>query len=631
MWRLASFFLLCVAVRARDYYGGWHGYPRPDRDDEKDYSERCEDQISLPDRGGAVNLQNPLYPENTPARQGLHCNWKISAPRGGHGVINVQFMEIDTDDGKFNITAGDNTWRFSGSKGYVSLVSNFRTIRVKYDCSPRQYSRKFKIRVTWQPIAQNENQTNSCENGTHSCDVTSGIGLICYDLSERCNDLAICPDSSDEQHCRDCIPGPDVDLQDYEEGHMLLIGSPGWPGQYPNNATCVWKIVAQPGFVVLVRIIHLQLEFPYDYLQIGNSHDHNSWKWGIVQISGVSKYHSVISSHHEMHLKFFSDDTVRDQGFVVGVAPVNHSRITAPCNDNEFGCVEGSGVCIDVSGVCDGVQDCINAADEYQCETVNCDGYLCNSQNYLNFTPCVPMTNTCNRIQDCPAGDDELLCHILGCPDGCVCTYTNEKTRDLHVKCYHGWDADSVKKASKTSHIIELGGSSIQTLPQGIFKLHTDLRSLALIGNNIEIVRQGAFAGLGSLQWLDLSDNPIRVLGPNMFRELVKLQGLVLSNVPIQEIYGFAFIGLRYLKTLVIVTNSSLPVEVRYAGFAGLSELTKFYVDNHRLCCNFEDGGRAECISIEPTPPLFVCGSITQTTVLRLAVWFIGFGALLET
>ena len=53
------------------------------------------------------------------------------------------------------------------------------------------------------------------------------------------------------------------------------------------------------------------------------------------------------------------------------------------------------------------------------------------------------------------------------------------------------------------------------------------------------------------------------------------------------------------------------------------------YVDNHRLCCNFEDGGPAQCISIEPTPPLFVCGSITQTPLLRLIVWVVGFGALI--
>ena len=66
-----------------------------------------------------------------------------------------------------------------------------------------------------------------------------------------------------------CVGGPDVDLTDFRESETLLISSPGWPGKYANNAECIWNVVVQTGFVVIVQIYDFQLEYPNDYLQIG--------------------------------------------------------------------------------------------------------------------------------------------------------------------------------------------------------------------------------------------------------------------------------------------------------------------------------------------------------------------------
>ena len=51
------------------------------------------------------------------------------------------------------------------------------------------------------------------------------------------------------------------------------------------------------------------------------------------------------------------------------------------------------------------------------------------------------------------------------------------------------------------------------------------------------------------------------------------------------------------------------------------------YVDDHRVCCYFED--LQECISLEPQSPLFNCGSLMQNSFLRVSIWVLGLSALI--
>ena len=66
-----------------------------------------------------------------------------------------------------------------------------------------------------------------------------------------------------------CVGGPHLDLIDVPEELGYFIASPGYPGKYANNVTCIWTAEASPGFVVRIAIIHFQTEYPYDHLQIG--------------------------------------------------------------------------------------------------------------------------------------------------------------------------------------------------------------------------------------------------------------------------------------------------------------------------------------------------------------------------
>ena len=54
-------------------------------------------------------------------------------------------------------------------------------------------------------------------------------------------------------------------------GTQRTIPSPGWPDeQYPNKARCLWLLVAEVGYRVVVTFTMMDLEEKYDFLKIGN-------------------------------------------------------------------------------------------------------------------------------------------------------------------------------------------------------------------------------------------------------------------------------------------------------------------------------------------------------------------------
>lgn len=57
------------------------------------------------------------------------------------------------------------------------------------------------------------------------------------------------------------------------------------------------------------------------------------------------------------------------------------------------------------------------------------------------------------------------------------------------------------------------------------------------------------------------------------------------------------------------------------------SPLLSRYVDDHRLCCHFQN--LESCTTLEPQPPLFNCGSLMQNTTLRVSMWILGLSALI--
>ena len=82
---------------------------------------------------------------------------------------------------------------------------------------------------------------------------------------------------------------------------------------------------------------------------------------------------------------------------------------------NTYKCPES--YCVPLRKVCDGMKDCLEGEDEYNCENYICTGYLkCAGIHF-----CVQHWEACDGVQNCPSGDDEMLCDVNKCPTGCEC------------------------------------------------------------------------------------------------------------------------------------------------------------------------------------------------------------------
>ncbi|XP_040577951.1 cubilin [Lepeophtheirus salmonis] len=98
-----------------------------------------------------------------------------------------------------------------------------------------------------------------------------------------------------------------------------FIRSPGWPENYIHGANCEWTITVPQGQQILLNITNFQLE-PHedcimDYLEIRNG--------GYMTSPLIGKYCSnrippvVLSSGHQLYIKFLSDFSLSAKGFEI--------------------------------------------------------------------------------------------------------------------------------------------------------------------------------------------------------------------------------------------------------------------------------------------------------------------------
>ena len=73
------------------------------------------------------------------------------------------------------------------------------------------------------------------------------------------------------------------------------------------------------------------------------------------------------------------------------------------CRPGQFRC--GDGVCVDEDRICDGEFDCVDAADERDCDT--CDAA---TEFRCEGGECIGLGRRCDGRADCADGTDELDC-----------------------------------------------------------------------------------------------------------------------------------------------------------------------------------------------------------------------------
>lgn len=110
---------------------------------------------------------------------------------------------------------------------------------------------------------------------------------------------------------------------DWEDS--LTIHSPRFPERYPNDANVTWIVSGSEGYNVIVTFQEFSLESGFDFLKIGFGADPTNHSTRLVTLTGASLPEDVVSATNEMWLRFTSDFSVTDKGFLIDVSLQNRS------------------------------------------------------------------------------------------------------------------------------------------------------------------------------------------------------------------------------------------------------------------------------------------------------------------
>uniref|UniRef100_A0AC11B4H9 Procollagen C-endopeptidase enhancer 2 n=1 Tax=Ovis aries TaxID=9940 RepID=A0AC11B4H9_SHEEP len=100
-------------------------------------------------------------------------------------------------------------------------------------------------------------------------------------------------------------------------GESGFIGSEGFPGVYPPNSKCTWKITVPEGKVVVLNFRFIDLESDnlcrYDFVDVYNGHANGQ---RIGRFCGTFRPGALVSSSNKMMVQMISDANTAGNGFM---------------------------------------------------------------------------------------------------------------------------------------------------------------------------------------------------------------------------------------------------------------------------------------------------------------------------
>ncbi|XP_078690973.1 cubilin-like isoform X2 [Branchiostoma floridae x Branchiostoma belcheri] len=204
----------------------------------------------------------------------------------------------------------------------------------------------------------------------------------CISGSLMCDGNSDCPYGSDEVFCNQTLTHttetPTATVLSTPSaakcGNMsVLTGSsgnltsPGYPGNYPNNAAACWLITVSSDMIVVIRFPAFNVENAhncvYDSLVV---HDGLNDTAPVLETLCGSSARPVFTTGNSAFLVFTSDGSVTEAGFLATFTAEDPPRT---CSPEEFTCWNGD--CVNMTLTCDGTKDCSDGTDEIICSNVN--------------------------------------------------------------------------------------------------------------------------------------------------------------------------------------------------------------------------------------------------------------------
>uniref|UniRef100_A0A9J8BSB7 CUB and Sushi multiple domains 2 n=1 Tax=Cyprinus carpio carpio TaxID=630221 RepID=A0A9J8BSB7_CYPCA len=263
-------------------------------------------------------ILSPGYPE--PYLNSLSCVWKISVPEGmGIQIQVISFVTEQNWDSLEVFDGGDNTdtmlGSFSGTTVPALLNSTSNQLYLHFFSDISVSAAGFRLEYKTVSLT-------SCPEPV--------VPMNGFKVGERLQMNSVVSFQCDPGYTLQgvshisCMPGPVRrwnyppplciaqcgGIREEMEGTIL---SPGFPGNYPSNSDCTWRIYLPVGYGAHVQFLNFSTEANHDLLEIRNGPFDTSTVIG--RFSGQDLPPSLLTTSHETTIYFHSDHSQNKPGF----------------------------------------------------------------------------------------------------------------------------------------------------------------------------------------------------------------------------------------------------------------------------------------------------------------------------